>query len=220
MGIHIQLDNYQLVRDKTTLLPKYVGFNVLLETDEGVGVLMCDWRLQDGLLYPPWKRTGPRGFFTHTYVSETVARMVREQAVADLTVMQADDPEIPVLDMPDGWKPSVYSPTNFKKMMPVLYKEKYSEEAPPRVEGHKRALTKPSAPAPTPLPPKKSLVKKFTDERPYFEDWRDMNDERLRPDYIPEGTRFVGPDDKRLHWGAQEWALYQDRKSNMINGVQ
>lgn len=230
MAIHVQLDNYQLVRDKTTLLPKYVGFNVLLESDEGVGVLMCDWRLQDGLLYPPWKRTGPRGFFTHTYVSETIARKIREQAVADLSVMAGDDPEIPVLDTEEGWKPSMYSPTNFKRMMPALYKEKYSDEAPPRIEGHKRALSKPTGPAATRAVPQETLPREIarkgpseasTEEEatssPYPSrlTYEAMQDASKRPSWIPERIRFVGLDDVRLHWSKERWEE-QERKMAAI----
>jgi hypothetical protein len=142
MSIRVHLDNYVLVPDKVTQQPKYVSFNVLVEGDGGLGFLSCDWRLQDGILYGPWKRTGPRGFFTHTFVSETVARAIRQQAVADLLLMRETDPEIPVIDLELGWGPATYSPTNFKVMLPKYFEDNFAESVTPKVQGFRRSLKK------------------------------------------------------------------------------
>lgn len=114
----------------------YVTFNVLFRFGP-VGVLTCNWRFQDGVLYGPYRMLAGGRFFTHTYVTEETARAIYEQVVADLQ-RTPGAPEIQWME--NGWKAAVYYPQQLKKMMPDYYQRTHIEETKPKVEGKAKSL--------------------------------------------------------------------------------
>jgi hypothetical protein len=117
---------------------EYVTFNALVEHAEtGFALLTCNWRFQDGVLYGPYRIVGGGRFFTHTYVSEPMARAIYEQIYADLQKTPGVTPH-PYLE--NGHKTAVIYPQQLKKMMPNLYASLVPEKPVAKVEGKERKV--------------------------------------------------------------------------------
>lgn len=141
MAITVDIDNYQ-VRTSASTGAEYIGFNVFFRFDANHGFQSCDWRLQGGLLFPPYKIVGRgKSFFTHTYVLTETAKTIHDQVCADLILAKKDDPSLPFLYLEDGWKSAVAGTANLRRMFPAVFAE-LEVEAAPKAQGKQRTLRK------------------------------------------------------------------------------